>query len=1486
MRLFFILLLSIPLSLLAQFETPYQSTFTNATESEPQWITEMYQSDSDPGKVVDLYETYYKTNTFVKNSHTQYYKRWLRSISREVLSSPSLDRRYNEAQSQAATRTESWATIGPIDWDHDAAARSYAPGAAHVYTLEQSEVDHDVVYAGTANAGIWKTTDRGNNWSPLTYDINTGTTTAIGIDHQDDDIVYAELFSSVYKSVNGGNDWLPTGNATFQSISMDVKDIRMDPTDNNKLYAASNVGLYRSTDGGGTWTESLDGDILEIEIHPTDHDKIYLVLLSGNETEFYRSVDDGVTFSLIGTGWPQPDVAAGQEQKRTEIAVSDDMPDRIVALATGSANGGSGLYGIYISDDSGDNWTFKCCGPQPAGPPSADNMNLMAWSDEGLDDGGQYYYDLALDISPTDGNNIFVGGVNMWVSSDGGETFVCPSKWSHSYKPNYVHADNHDIKYNAFSGDLWVLGDGGIFLSDDNGDNFTRKIYGIAGTDFWGFGQGFWHGDVMLGGAYHNGTMLKEEDVYDNGWICTDGGDGVRGFVNPGQDRMAYSDYNIKTLSGDRTVSPSTRGFNNKPNGTYTTGRSSDLLFHPEQYTSWYSGSGTKLYFTEDNGYTFQERYEFNEDMASMDISWSNPDYIYVSTFPSWWGEKKLYKSTDAGKTFTDITPNNTVMPDRRWIPFDIEVDAEDPEKIYVGRTSMYGDGAFDWGVYTSDDGGTTWDNITGALDGETITNIKHQKGTDGGLWVGTRLGVYYKNNTMPNWELFVDDLPMRTHSVKVVPYYRKGKIRNATNRSVWESDFYENSEPLAQMSVDRKLVCTNNDTLSFVDHSILSDNGVSWLWTFDGGLPATSTERTAKVTYADAGQYDVTLTVTDAYGTSTKTWVKIISADDYCKLEDKPLMAMECVGVNDHANVPSLDITTNNFTVTAWIKPSGIQDQYAGLFFNDEESAGLNFREANNTLGYHWPGGSWSWDSGLEVPNDVWSHVALVAEPSGVTVYLNGVGVKHNDAINTATFGTGKIGSYKGWDSRNYRGQIDEVCIWNKSLTQEEIRENRHLVKNPETDMDIHAYYQFNRSDPTITDFASGRDATLAGEAILVTSDGPFGAGESERVNITALGSYDFLDGDMDIEFVNGIVPDGELVVTHLVVDPDITHQVNKENIDAGYWIVNNYGNNITLNTFLINSFKNTGTFSQAMVDDDLPVSIYNRDQNAHEDMWNLLIDNPDLEKQTGKNGTVEYATVKRQERIDYQYLLLRDSMPEGIADIRMSTTDANNISPKGGSSMALQIDALEQGLKLPVLTTLEIESLKSPSAGSIVLNGTDKNIYLYNGTIWKALSGSSFLAIPTETIANNTDGYSFGGATTGSAAYALPDNAGVLLLNNFSDASIIDIEYPQVGMMMYNTDDASINYFDGHQWEAVTVTDAEIPSASGIPDYVEGVIAGEGIKDANAVLQIISTDKVLSVPQMNAASIVDPVQGLIIYDTLKEGLVFYNGVNWNALN
>ena len=116
----------------------------------------------------------------------------------------------------------------------------------------------------------------------------------------------------------------------------------------------------------------------------------------------------------------------------------------------------------------------------------------------------------------------------------------------------YVHADVHDIRF--YGNDLWVAGDGGIFYSTDNGNSFTKRMFGIEGTDFWGFGSGFQDGQVMLGGTYHNATLLKDNHVYLTGWMATQGGDNYRGFVNFGDPRIVYHDGGRRRLSGDRTI--------------------------------------------------------------------------------------------------------------------------------------------------------------------------------------------------------------------------------------------------------------------------------------------------------------------------------------------------------------------------------------------------------------------------------------------------------------------------------------------------------------------------------------------------------------------------------------------------------------------------------------------------------------------------------------------------------------------------------------------------------------------------------------------------------------------------------------------------------------------------------------------------------------------------------------------------------------------
>jgi PKD repeat protein len=863
-------------TLFSQQEQKYQHK-----ENAPEWVKLMYAINPDVGETVAAYNKYYQTHKLKKNKHTQYYKRWLREFSRSTLpltndnltreralqnNNGFIQKSLNLKNSKAPTSP--WQCIGPWDFDKEAASRSYAPGAAHVYTVERAENDSLIFYAGTATAGLWKSIDGGQNWTLATQNLLVNRIFAIEIDHSNSDIVYFESNGSVYKTLDGGVVWNIIGGASFTSLSHNVKDIVMDPVNSNILYLTSDNGFYKTFDGGNNWLPVLTGNFQEIEIHPSNPDIIYTIKQTGDKTEFLKSIDGGIIFIPKLNGWPNPSV--GDEQKRTEIAITPSAPNMIYALATGDANGGSGLYGIYVSSDEGESWTFRCCGPQPAGPPSVTNPNFFGWSKDGTDDGGQYYYDVALAVDPADSNKIHVGGVNRWVSTDGGYNFTCPAKWSEPNELSYVHADIHDIRY--FGNDLWIACDGGVFKSTDGGAIINKTMLGIAGTDFWGFGASH-QSSVMLGGAYHNGTLLKDNNTYINDWICTGGGDGVRGFVNYGNDRIAYDDYEGRILSGDRNVAIGSFNFDSLPNSSYIIGASSRFAFDPRNYNTIYFGRYNTLQKTPDNGQTYEVIHDFGAEVMAVEIAWSNPDVLYVVTYESWWGAKKIWKSLDAGANWIEITPPSSLLNGNLWVPFDIAVSSNNPNILWAARTSQYnGSPVLDGNqVFKTIDGGLNWNNITtSTLDGEYITNIIHQRGTDGGVYIGTRRAVYYRNNTLPDWELFNNNLPLSTPSTKLVPYYNERKLRNATSRSVYEVEFYENSTPQAQLSSDKNIVACYDSVVQFVDYSVLSNDNPTWQWSFPGGIPNSSTQQSPTVIYNTPGTYDVSLVVSDNYGTDS----------------------------------------------------------------------------------------------------------------------------------------------------------------------------------------------------------------------------------------------------------------------------------------------------------------------------------------------------------------------------------------------------------------------------------------------------------------------------------------------------------------------------------------------------------------------------------------------------------------------------------------
>ena len=150
-QILFLLFITFQFSVVAQVEMKYNANAENL----PHWAQLMYAENPDEGEVINAYTDYYKKNELVKNKHTQYYKRWLRGISRFSNAKPTI---------QTSKSSNQWECVGPWDFDKDAASRSYAPGAAHVYTIEQAVSNPNVLYAGSATAGAWKTINKGDLW--------------------------------------------------------------------------------------------------------------------------------------------------------------------------------------------------------------------------------------------------------------------------------------------------------------------------------------------------------------------------------------------------------------------------------------------------------------------------------------------------------------------------------------------------------------------------------------------------------------------------------------------------------------------------------------------------------------------------------------------------------------------------------------------------------------------------------------------------------------------------------------------------------------------------------------------------------------------------------------------------------------------------------------------------------------------------------------------------------------------------------------------------------------------------------------------------------------------------------------------------------------------------------------------------------------------------------------------------------------------------
>lgn len=831
----------------------------------PLWAQKMYTSTPNVYEVDSLYINYYRSNTFQKNYHTQYYKRWRRSVtdcinpdgSVKVYSTEELAlMKQNYLAKQSSEKSSNWSLVGPI---HNTEGNgSLGSGQTNVYAIDQCAGQPSFLYLGTEPGEVYKSIDGGQNWTNSSMNENFGSgVTAIEVHFSNPSIVFAGGNNGIFKSIDGGSTWVNV----MPESNLNVNEILINSGNDQIVMAATDKGLFRSTNGGTSWTPIYTQASYDIKENAANNSIIYL--LKNNPSliicEFYRSNDSGATWTLQSNGWyastdPARSVGGGR------LAVTPADPNRVYAYLIGESKANDyGYIGVYKSTDGGTNWSLPN-GPT-GGPYTASHLNLAygypAWTYH------QGFYNCAIVASTTNADHILVGGLNLYRSNDGAANFTSVAGYVGG--PLSIHVDMQDFR--MINGETWVTTDGGVYKSTDFFNSApTFMMDGVHGSDFWGFGSG-WNEDVLVGGLYHNGNLAYYENYGNGVFLELGGGEAPTGYVNPGNNRKTYfSDISGKYIP--LNLNDPILNFSNgmSPNESYYAAESSEMEFHPDCYTIAFIGKDNKLWKTTDGGGSYSLLHAFgtaaNNFVNHIEISSSNPDVIYVHQRPSSGSTGTLWKTTDGGVSWNTIT-----LPagnSRRAV---MAINPQNENELWIAYTG----GSNGNKVYKTSNGGTSWTNLTSSLlNNESIHSIVHVAGTDGGIYVGTNNAVFYRNNST-SWVIDNTGLPTYMSTNILRPFYRDGKIRMASyGKGIWESSFNEQpSEPICRIMVDKlqQTVFCSIDSFYFEDYSFLNHQGASWSWSFPTGLPASSTERNPSVFFATEGLHLAVLTISDQFG-------------------------------------------------------------------------------------------------------------------------------------------------------------------------------------------------------------------------------------------------------------------------------------------------------------------------------------------------------------------------------------------------------------------------------------------------------------------------------------------------------------------------------------------------------------------------------------------------------------------------------------------
>jgi len=707
-----------------------------------------------------------------------------------------------------------WQRLGPTNISGRVTDVAVAEPRGQTYTM----------YVAAAAGGVWKTSNEGVTWENVFDAEITASVGDIAIAPSDHDQVWvgtgeANIFRSshagagIYKSTDAGGTWVHMGLTETQTIARVV----VHPTNPDVVWVAAggheyrdnpDRGIYKTSDGGWSWKRVLYVDEqtggVDLTIDPTDPTVLYAATWQRRRSKFndprnepafsgaddhyegsglWKSLDSGETWFAINEGLPE-----ARYRGRIGIDIARSSPETLYAfvdnyeIARPSAGGGTDAYGrprggiirgatIYRSDDGGASWRQ-----------TSEHGSYM----ENL--GGTYGWVFGqIRVDPTNPDKIYVMGVQLHVSEDGGRSFR---------RLTGMHVDHHGLYIDPNNPDYLVNNnDGGAYVSYDGGENWRFFVDLPVVTFFnvnYDLGDPFRvYGSVQDHGSYSGVVDLSagRHEIPAVEWQSAPGGEGSHHAIDPRDPDIVYSAGFYGSLSRTDLRADETESVVPLPEPGEPSLRGQWLahfILSPHDPNTIYHGMN----------FVFRSRSQGREwERISADLSHNDPERLGDIQFQTITAlaesplqEGLLYAGTDDGRVHVMRTPlsewediSTGLHPDR--FTSEIVASAYDEATVYVTQNGRRSDDFAPY-VWRSTDHGTSWESLAGGIPFGPVNVIREDPKNPDLLYLGTDVGVYVSPDRGSRWEplangmpsTFVHDLVVQpTHDILVAATHGQG---------------------------------------------------------------------------------------------------------------------------------------------------------------------------------------------------------------------------------------------------------------------------------------------------------------------------------------------------------------------------------------------------------------------------------------------------------------------------------------------------------------------------------------------------------------------------------------------------------------------------------------------------------------------------------------------------------------------------------------